>query len=476
MTVDVLPIPERWPHILLPAASYEQGPGAAPATDLRLAVAGGAFAGLKKALLEMSAGEIVNVLAHSGLRGRGGSGFPTSEKWRACALAQADQRYVVVHAYQADPGVFAERVLIERNPYAVIEGAAIAAVAVGASEIVVALRADATEAVAVIETAAREAERAGYLGSNVLGSGREIYLRVVPLQGAYMLGEETVLLAGIEGRRGQPEQQPPYPTTRGLHGKPTLIHNPQTLAAVPGILAGRHDAAQPAEEKPIGRLAGTRVGAAGRQAAARAETGPDVSQGTVLVQVSGAVARPGLVEVPIGIALGDILALAGGVGGSHSLKALLVGGPSGGILPASAIKTEYQYDALKEAGAHMGSGAVVAIDDRTCLVDLATTLTRFCADVACGKTIPCRIGLRRLAEIGQRIREGQPRGDEVARLADLAADIKASRLCQHEGNSTLPMLSLVRYFREELDAHLVHGTCPTRTCRMPAPPRGRTTS
>ena len=207
-----------------------------------------------------------------------------------------------------------------------------------------------------------------------------------------------------------------------------------------------------------------------------AETAPDTSQGTVLVQVSGSVVKPGLVEVPIGIALGDILALAGGVPGSHSLKALLVGGPSGGFLPDSAVKTEYQFEALREAGAHMGSGSVVAIDERACLVDLASTLTRFCADQACGKTIPCRIGLRRLAEIGARICEGQPRGDEITRLTDLSADITASRLCSHEGNSTLPLLSLVRYFRDELDAHLVHSTCPTGTCRMPAAPRGRAAS
>jgi NADH-quinone oxidoreductase subunit F len=377
---------------------------------------------------------------------------------------------VVVHAYQADPGVFAERVLLERNPYAVLEGAAIAAVAVGASEIVVALRADAAEAVAAIEVATREAARAGYLGSNVLGSGREILLRMVPLRGAYMLGEETVLLAAIEGRRGQPEQQPPYPTTRGLYGKPTVVHNPQTLAVIPGILTGAAAGAR-VEEEPVGRLAGTKVGAAGRQAAS--EMTLEASQGTILVQVSGSVARPGLVEVPIGIALGDILALAGGVPDSRRLKALLVGGPSGGILPASAVKLEYQFEALRDAGAHMGSGSIAAIDDRTCLVDLASSLTRFCADVACGKTIPCRIGLRRLAEIGARICEGQPRGDEIARLTNLAADISASRLCPHEANSTLPLLSLVRYFRDELDAHLVHGTCPTGTCRMPAPSRGR---
>jgi NADH:ubiquinone oxidoreductase subunit F (NADH-binding) len=472
MSADVLPIPERWPHLLLPASSYERGPDAVSPTDLRLAVAGGAFAGLRKAVHEMTAGEIVNVLVHSGLRGRGGFGFPTSEKWRACALAQTDRRYVVVHAYQADPGAFGERVLLERNPYAVLEGAAIAAVAVGASEIVVALRADAAEAVAAIETAAREAVRAGYLGSSVLGSGREILLRVVPLRGAYMLGEETVLLAALEGRRGQPEQQPPYPTTRGLYGKPTLVHNPQTLAVIPGILTGAARGA-PVEEEPAGRLAGTKVGPAGRQAATQAETALEAPQGTILVQVSGSVVRPGVVEVPIGIALGDILALAGGLPDSRRLKALLVGGPSGGILPASAVKLEYQYEALRDAGAHMGSGSIAAIDDRTCLVDLASSLTRFCADVACGKTIPCRIGLRRLAEIGARICEGQPRGDEIARLTDLAADISASRLCPHEANSTLPLLSLVRYFRDELDAHLVHSTCPTGTCRMPAPSRSR---
>ena len=472
MSTTVLPIPERWPHLLLPAASYDRGPDAVPVTDLRAAVAAGAFAGLKKALREMSAGEVVAALARSGLRGRGGSGFPTSEKWRACALAQADRRYVVVHAYQADPGVFAERVLLERNPYAVLEGAAIAALAVDASEIVFAVRADAVEAVATVEAAAREAEKAGYLGPNVLGSGREIAVRVVPLRGAYMLGEETVLLAAIEGRRGQPEQQPPYPSTKGLYGKPTLVHNPQTLAVVPSVLTGR-PAGEPAAEKPAGRLAGTRVGATSHQIAAQAETAPDSSQGTILVQVSGSVVKPGLVEVPIGISLGDILALAGGVPGSHSLKALLVGGPSGGILPASAVKTEYQFETLRDAGAHMGSGSVVAIDERTCLVDLASTLTRFCADQACGKTIPCRIGLRRLAEIGARISEGQPRGDEVTRLTDLSADISASRLCSHEGNSTLPLLSLVRYFRDELDAHLLHSTCPTGTCRMPAMPRGR---
>jgi NADP-reducing hydrogenase subunit HndC len=437
----VLQIPARWPRLLLPATD------AAP-TDLDAAVAAGAFKGLTEAIKDMTAGAIVAALAASGLRGRGGAGFPTSEKWRACALAQADRRYVVVHAYQADPAVYTDRVLLERNPYAILEGAAIAAVAVGAAEIIVALRAEWTEAIAVLETAIREAEDAGYLGDDLLGTGRDIRVEVKPLQGAYMLGEETVLLKGIEGRRGQPEQQPPYTSTKGLYGKPTLVHNAQTLAVIPGIITG-------GPETYLG------VGMS------------DGRTGTVLVQISGSVANPGLAEVPLGTPIGEILDLAGGVQAPHTLKALLVGGPSGGILPPEALQVPYEFDALVEAGAHMGSGSIMVVDERSCIVDLAAVLTRFCADQACGKTIPCRIGLRRLAEIGARVCEGQPRGDEITRLTDLSADIVASRLCEHERSSTLPLLSVVRYFRDELDAHIDRSTCPAGICQpMAVSPAG----
>jgi NADH:ubiquinone oxidoreductase subunit F (NADH-binding) len=447
--LNVLPTPDKWPHLLLPAATGSGAAGAAP-TDFDAAVAAGAFKGLTEALKDMTAGEIVAALASSGLRGRGGAGFTTSEKWRACALAAADRRYVVVHAYQADPAVFTDRVLLERNPYAVLEGAAIAAVAVGASDVIVALHAEAAEAIATLETAIREAETAGYLGDDVLGSGRDIHVEVRPLRGAYMLGEETVLLKGIEGRRGQPEQQPPYPTTRGLYGKPTLVHNAQTFAVVPGIITGG-----PGTYPEAGLKGGS---------------------GTVLVQVSGSVVNPGLAEVPLGTTIGEIVALAGGVPAPHTVKALLVGGPSGGILPPGAQQTPYEFESLEAAGAHMGSGSIVVVDERSCLVDLASVLTRFCADQACGKTIPCRIGLRRMAEIGARFCEGQPRGDEIERLTDLAADIVASRLCDHEGRSTLPLLSLVRYFRDELDAHIVRSTCPAGICQPMAASRARAVS
>jgi NADH:ubiquinone oxidoreductase subunit F (NADH-binding) len=199
-------------------------------------------------------------------------------------------------------------------------------------------------------------------------------------------------------------------------------------------------------------------------------------QGTVLVQISGSVANPGLAEVPLGTTIGEIVALAGGVPGPNIVKALLVGGPSGGILPPDALKTPYEFESLEAAGAHMGSGSIVVVDERSCLVDLASVLTRFCADQACGKTIPCRIGLRRMAEIGARFCEGQPRGDEIERLTDLSADIVASRLCDHERRSTLPLLSLVRYFRDELDAHIVRSTCPAGICQPMAASRAGTVS
>jgi NADH:ubiquinone oxidoreductase subunit F (NADH-binding) len=452
---NVLATPETWPHVLLPETGA-RGARDAAMTDLGAAVAAGAFKALNAALTGMTAGEIVAALAASGLRGRGGAGFPTSEKWRACALATSDRRYVVVHAYQADPAVFADRVLLERNPYAVLEGAAIAAVAVGAADVIVALHADATRAIATLEAAIDSAEAAGYLGEDVLGSGRDIHVVVKPLQGAYMLGEETVLLKGIEGRRGQPEQQPPYTTTKGLYGKPTLVHNAQTFAVIPGVLNG-------GEGPDTGDAAGEPAGVEG-------------SFGTVLVQISGAVANPGLAEVPLGTPIGEIVALAGGVPAPHTVKALLVGGPSGGILPPDALKTPYQFEALEAAGAHMGSGSIVVIDERTCLVDLASVLTRFCADQACGKTIPCRIGLRRLAEIGARFCEGQPRGDEIARLTDLSADVVASGLCDHERRSTLPLMSLVRYFRGEVDAHIDRSTCPAGICQPMAASRAGTAS
>jgi NADH:ubiquinone oxidoreductase subunit F (NADH-binding) len=438
-TVTVLTTPARWPRLLLPDAAPSK-----PA-DLDAAIKAGAWASFTKVVEEMGVAATIATVARSGLRGRGGSGFPTGEKWRVCALTEADRRYVVVNAYQSDPAVMSDRVLLEMNPYAVLEGAAIAAYAVGAAEIIIAVRAEATDAIRVMEAAIAASAQRGFLGLEILGRSLEITATVKPLQGSYMLGEETVLLKGIEGKRGQPDQQPPYPTTRGLFGLPTLIHHPQTFAAIPTIV--------------------------GRGPGGYAAIGSKASPGTALIQLSGSVAQPGVAEVPMGTPLRDILEIAGGVPSPHTLKALLVGGPSGGILPPDALGTAYEYDALEKAGAHIGSGSIVVVDERSCIVDLAAVLTRFCADEACGKTIPCRIGLRRMAEIGARFCDGQPRGDELTRLADLSADIVASGLCDHERRATLPLTSIARYFRDELDAHIVRNTCPAGVCQSLARPR-----
>lgn len=439
----ILPTPPRFPRLLLPATLP------ADPTDLAAAVRAGAFNGLRAAVEKLTSDDVIKAIAESGMIGRGGPGPGRSpgvgEKWRICAGTVADQHYVVVNAYQSDPAVLTDRALLENNPFAVLEGAAIAAFAIGASEVIVAVRIEAADTIRVLETAIAAAEEAGYLGSSVLGTGTQIHVSVRPLQGAYMLGEETVLLKGLEGKRGQPEQQPPYTTTRGLFGKPTLIHGPQTIATIPTILNG---------------------GLAGFD-----ETSPRAFAGTVLVQISGAVAHPGIAEVPFGATLRDIVEVAGDTPSGHKMKALLVGGPSGGILPVDGLDVIFDHENLERAGAHLGSGSIVVIDQHSCVVDLAAVLTRFCADEACGKTIPCRIGLRRLAEIGGRFCDGQPRGDDVTRLLDLSHDIVESALCDHERRATLALQSVVRYFRDELDAHILRNSCPAGICHPKAETR-----
>ena len=444
MTI-ILRTPKAWPSILLARA------GAQDPTDLDAAVKAGAFVGLRKALHDLGPDAVIATIAASGLRGRGGAGFPTGEKWRAAAAADAPRRYVVANGYGADPAVLTDRTLLETDPYAVIEGLAIAALAIDASEAFIALRSDAGKAIRRLEAAIGAAEEAGFIGPDVLGSGRSLTVSVRPVQGAYMLGEETVLLKALEGKRGQPEQRPPHPSERGLFGMPTVVQNVQTLAAVPWILVNG--------------------------AEAFAAIGSKASPGTILVAVRGP-AGAGIAEVPLGTPLGDIVALAGGTragrgakptggdgGGTHGLKAVLVGGPSGGLLPPDLLDTPYEFDALRAVGAHVGSGSIVAADERACIVDLARLLTRFCADEACGKTIPCRIGTRRISEIGDRIAIGVPRPTDLQLLTDLSADVVASALCDHERLATLPYASGMRYFRSELDDHILRSSCPAGVCR-----------
>jgi NADH-quinone oxidoreductase subunit F len=445
--ITILETPKGWPAILLPrpaAAAKGEAKGQATAApkpadpaDLDAAVRAGAFEGLRKAVRDLGATATIAAVGASGLRGRGGAGFPAADKWRAASGTPAAGRIVVANGYGADPSSHTDRALLEHNPYAVIEGLAIAAFAIGAEEAIIAVRAGATATIRILEAALAAAAEAGFVGTNVLGAGRHLDVTVRPVQGAYLLGEETILLKALEGVRGQPEQRPPHPATHGLRGRPTVVHNVQTLAAIPWILVN-------------GAEAYAKVGAA-------------TCPGTILVQVRGG-ERSGVAEVPLGTPLRDVAALAGALARGRTIKAVLVGGPSGGILPPELLDTPYTFEALRAAGAHVGSGSVIIADDRACIVDLARVLTRYCADEACGKTIPCRIGTRRLSEIGDRLAAGTSRAGDLDLLTELSEDIVGSALCDHERLATLPLMSGMRYFRAELDEHLERSSCPAGVC------------
>lgn len=426
----ILATPPAWPAILLPRT-----PAADP-TDLAAAIRNHAFEGLRRALRDGPTATIATIAA-ARLRGRGGAGFPAADKWRVVAESSSAVRYVVANGYGSDPAASGDRELLERNPYAVIEGAAIAALSVAASDVIIAVRAENAEAIRRLEACVAAAEEAGLLGDNLLASGRDLNVVVRPVQGAYLLGEETILLKALENRRGQPEQRPPFPATEGLRGQPTLVQNVQTLAAVPWIIVNGPEAFT--------------------------ETGSKDAPGTILVQLRGP-AGEGIAEVPLGTPLRQIIGLAGAPAGARPVKALLIGGPSGGLLPAALLDTPYDFDALRAAGAHVGSGSIVVADDRACVVDLARLLTSWCAAQSCGKTIPCRIGTRRLAEIGERVVAGTSRPTDLGLLADLSADIVASALCDHERLTTLPLTTGMRYFRAELEDHILRSTCPAGVC------------
>ena len=429
--VTMLKTPKGWPTILLPRSVV------ADPADLDAAMAAGAFTGLRLAMRDLGATGTTAAIGASGLRGRGGAGYPAADKWRAASATPASGRVVVANGYGSDPSSVTDRVLMERNPFGVIEGLAIAAFAIGGGEAIIAVRADATTAIRILEAAIAAAQDAGLVGNDAFGPGRHLDMTVRTVQGAYLLGEETILLKALEGKRGQPEQRPPHPATSGLRGLPTVVHNVQTLAAIPWIVVNGSDAF--------------------------AKIGAPECPGTMLVQVRGPEAS-GVAEVPMGTSLRDIAALAGTPTGARSLKAVLVGGPSGGILPPDALDIPYTFDGLRAAGAHIGSGSVIVADDRACIVDLARVLTRYCADEACGKTIPCRIGTRRLSEIGDRLAFGTSRAGDLDLITDLASDIVGSALCDHERLTTLPLVSGMRYFRAELDEHLERSSCPAGVC------------
>jgi NADH:ubiquinone oxidoreductase subunit F (NADH-binding) len=345
---------------------------------------------------------------------------------------------VVANGFEADPGALADRTLMETDPHAVVEGVALAAWAVRAEDAIIAVDARATVAVERLRAAIIAAEAKGYLGDRAMGTGGPLRIEVRPLSGSFVLGEETVLLRALEDRRAQPDQRPPYPNVKGLWGEPTVVNNVETLAAVPWIVANG--------------------------AGAYAAVGSPSEPGTTLVQLSGAVTNAGVVEVPLGTPLRDVIQKAGG-GAIGTLKAVLVGGPTGGFLPPDALDTPLGHAELDAAGAILGSGTLLVIDDSTCIVDLASLLTRYDSDEACGKTIPCRIGTRRLAELGAGFCQGRARPSDAALVASLSDDIRDGALCGLERTAVNPLRSGMRYFAQEFEDHIVRGTCPAGVCQ-----------
>jgi NADH:ubiquinone oxidoreductase subunit F (NADH-binding) len=430
MSLPVVSGAKGWPQVLLARAADGEVP------DIEAAEAKGAWEAFRKATGELTPEVVLHTISESGLRGRGGAGYPTGAKWRDCVRQPDPVHYVVANGFEADPGAQVDRTLMELDPHAVVEGTAIAAWVVGAEQAIIAVSSSAPVAAERLRGAIEEAEARGYVGGAV--DGRSLVIEVREVTGSFVVGEETVLLRALEGQRAQPDQRPPHPSRSGLWGKPTVVNNVKTLAAVPWIVA--------------------------HGAGAYNSLGASETPGTTLVQLGGVVRKPGIVEVPLGTTVREIIDGPGGfVHGS--LKAVLVGGPTGGFLPPDGLDTPLTYADLGAAGAVAGSGTLLALDESACLVDVAALMTRYLNDNACGKTIPCRIGTRRLSELGAGFCSGHVRPRDAELLTELAADVHDAALCGLEKDAANPLLSVMRYFAPEFEAHSVRGECPAGVCQ-----------
>ena len=398
------------------------------------------YMGLAKALREMTPEEIIEALKVAGLRGRGGAGFPTFKKLEICR-AQADTpKYLICNADEGDPGAFMDRSILEADPHAVIEGMAIGAKAIGAQQGFVYVRMEYPLALERVKKAIAQAEENGLLGDDILGSGLRFNLSVVRGAGAFVCGEETALMSSIEGKVGRPRPRPPFPAVSGLWGKPTNINNVETWANVAQIM-----------------LKGGEW---------FSEIGTEKSKGTKVFSLVGKINNTGLVEVPMGITMKEIVyRIGGGIPGNRKLKAVQTGGPSGGCVPASLIDMPIDYESLSDAGSMMGSGGLVVMDEKTCMVDIARYFTSFLASESCGKCSSCRVGLVRMLEILTRICDGKGGHGDVERLEELGAVIKETAMCGLGQTSANPVLSTIRYFRDEYDAHIKEHRCPAGFCK-----------
>jgi len=408
----------------------------------------GGYDSLRKVLETMSPENVIEEIKKSGLRGRGGAGFSTGNKWEFMRNAKGSPKYVICNADEGDPGAFMDRSILEADPHSVIEGLTIAAYAMGASHGYVYVRAEYPLAVSRLEIALEQSRENGFLGENILDSEFSLDIQIKLGAGAFVCGEETAILASIEGGRGMPRPRPPYPAVAGLHGMPTVLNNVETLANIPGILRNGPDWFR---ELGLGDAAGTKVFA-----------------------LSGRVRNTGLVEVPVGIPLREIVYdIGGGAPEGHQIKAVQIGGPSGGCIPDQFLDVPTDYGKLQELGAMMGSGGMVVMDERSCMVDVARYFMEFIRNESCGKCTPCREGTTRMHEILTALTE-RPVGDEVRRLErfrgllhleELAETIKDTSLCGLGQSAANPVLSTLRFFRDEYEAHIMEDRCPAGVCQ-----------
>lgn len=398
------------------------------------------YQALAKCLMEYTPDQVIDIVKRSGLRGRGGGGFPTGRKWELAAMNKADQKYVVCNADEGDPGAFMDRSVLEGDPHCIVEAMAICGYAVGATEGYVYVRAEYPIAVKRLQKAIEDARGYGLLGKDLFGSGFDFDLHIRLGAGAFVCGEETALMTSIEGNRGEPRPRPPYPAVKGLFGKPTTENNVETFANIPQII-----------------LKGPEY---------FSSMGTEKSKGTKVFALGGKINNTGLVEIPMGTTLREIIEeIGGGIPNGKKFKAAQTGGPSGGCIPADLIDTPIDYDNLTAIGCMMGSGGLIVMDEDNCMVDIAKFFLDFTVDESCGKCSPCRIGTKRMREILEKITSGKGTLEDIDKLEELAHYIKENSLCGLGQTAPNPVLSTLKFFRDEYIAHVVDKRCPAGVCK-----------
>ncbi len=403
-------------------------------------IASGGYFTLWQVLNNRSPDQIIAEIDLSGLRGRGGAGFPTGRKWRFARDAQGEPKYIICNADEGDPGAYMDRSVLEGDPFAILEGMAIGAYAIGASQGFIYVRDEYPLAIEKLETAVAGARGHGLLGKNIMGKGLAFDLRLIRGGGAFVCGEETALIASLEGRPGEPRQRPPFPAEKGLWGKPTVINNVETWANVPWILSQGSDSFR--------------------------KLGTQTSKGSKVFSIVGKINNTGLIEVPMGIKLRDIIYdIGGGIPNNKKFKAIQTGGPSGGCIPEKLLDLPVDYESLTQAGAIMGSGGMIVMDEDTCMVDVARYFMDFLKEESCGKCSPCREGIDRALEILERICQGKGRTGDLETLESIGKMMKGFSLCALGTTAPNPVLSTIRYFRDEYEAHIRDHKCPAKVCR-----------